>query len=67
MNYPSNIAEKLGFQQIQEQIKSLCLSKMGAEYADKMKFSNRFALVQLNQGKPIRKLHFIRIFCAHLT
>ncbi len=46
MNYPINIAEKLGFHQIQEQIKSLCLSRMGAEYADKMKFSNRFALVQ---------------------
>ena len=45
MNYPENIGEKLGFIQIQNHIKSLCLSNMGAEYADKMKFSNRFTLV----------------------
>ena len=41
MNYPENIGEKLGFNQIQNHIKSLCLSNMGEEYADKMKFSNR--------------------------
>jgi DNA mismatch repair protein MutS2 len=41
MNYPENIGEKLGFNQIQNHIKSLCLSNMGAEYADKMKFSRK--------------------------
>lgn len=58
MNYPENIGEKIGFYQIQNHIKSLCLSNMGAEYADKMKFSNRFTLVhqwvqQVNEMKQL--------------
>ena len=62
MNYPENIADKLGFNQIKEQIKSLCLSPMGVEYADKMKFSNRFSLVsqwahQVNEMKMLLAEH----------
>ena len=62
MNYPENIGEKLGFNQIQNHIKSLCLSNMGAEYADKMKFSNRFALVnqwvqQVSEMKQLMAEH----------
>jgi DNA mismatch repair protein MutS2 len=46
MNYPVNLAEKLGFNQVKEEIKQLCLSPMGLEYADKMRFSGRFPLVK---------------------
>ena len=45
MNYPSTIAEKLGFNQIQHEIQLACLSPMGAEFAAKMKFSTRFSVV----------------------
>ena len=46
MNYPVNLADKLGFNQVKEEIKQLCLSPMGLEYADKMRFSDRFTLVK---------------------
>jgi DNA mismatch repair protein MutS2 len=46
MNYPENIAEKLGFDHIQRDIKLACLSPMGAEFAGKMKFSNRQAVIK---------------------
>ena len=46
MNYTVNLAEKLGFNQVKEEIKQLCLSQMGLEFADKMRFSDRFPLVK---------------------
>ncbi|RVU24649.1 endonuclease MutS2 [Sandaracinomonas limnophila] len=46
MNYPNNLADKLGFEAVQEQIKEHCISVLGQEYAEKMKFSNKFHLVK---------------------
>jgi len=46
MNYPSNLSEKLGFDQVQNQIKAYCISNLGIEFAEKMKFSNKFHLVK---------------------
>lgn len=46
MNYPSNLSEKLGFDQVQHQIESYCISILGVEFAEKMKFSNKFHLVK---------------------
>ncbi len=62
MNYPENIAEKLGFHQIKEHIQEACLSPMGAEYAAKMKFSTRFPVVkqwveQVHEMKQIMAEH----------
>jgi DNA mismatch repair protein MutS2 len=62
MNYPSNLSEKLGFDQVQQQIKSYCISNLGVEFADKMKFSNKFHLVkqwvdQVNEMKTVLANH----------
>ena len=36
MNYPLNLAEKLGFNQVKEEIKQLCLSPMGLSLVSKL-------------------------------
>ncbi len=46
MNYPEGLAEKIGFTHIKEQISQHCLSTMGQEFVDKMRFSDRFPLVK---------------------
>lgn len=57
-NYPDNLAEKLGFKQIQAQIKEACASAMGLEFAEKMGFSSKFHLVQqwTQQVEEMRQL-----------
>lgn len=45
MNYPENIEENLGINQILAEISDLCISEMGREFAAKMKFSTNRALV----------------------
>jgi DNA mismatch repair protein MutS2 len=62
MNYPENIAEKLGFDHIQRDISQACLSPMGAEFAAKMKFSTRHSVVtswvtQVHEMKQIMAEH----------
>jgi len=62
MNYPNNLSEKLGFDQVQHQIESFCISNLGIEFAEKMKFSNKFHLVkqwvdQVNEMKLILANH----------
>ncbi len=62
MNYPENIAEKLGFDHIQRDISHACLSPMGAEFAAKMKFSTRHSVVkswvtQVDEMKQIMAEH----------
>jgi DNA mismatch repair protein MutS2 len=44
--YPKNIENKLGFNQVKELIESRCLSPMGIHYANQMRFTNRFDLLQ---------------------
>ncbi|RXK52539.1 endonuclease MutS2 [Aquirufa rosea] len=46
MNYPEGLADKIGFSHVQADIKAACLSQMGIEFAEKMRFSSRFTLVQ---------------------
>lgn len=46
MLYPRNIAEKLGFTEIKELLKSYCLSSMGTGLADKMQLITSFPLLQ---------------------
>lgn len=41
MIYPENFEQKIGFDKIREILKNKCLSNMGKEYADKMKFLTR--------------------------
>jgi DNA mismatch repair protein MutS2 len=62
MNYPSNLSEKLGFDQVQNQIKSHCIGNLGTEFAEKMKFSTKFHLVkqwadQVNEMKNLMANH----------
>lgn len=62
MNYPEGLADKIGFTQIKDQISQHCLSTMGQEFVDKMRFSNRFSLVkqwvkQVDEMKSILSEH----------
>ncbi len=47
MLYPSNLEEKIGFDKIREKLKSYCLSSLGEERVDKMRFSNRYDQIKL--------------------
>ncbi len=46
MLYPQNIEQKLGFDRIRELLKEACMSTLGRNYVDKMKFSDRSDLVE---------------------
>ncbi|MHA8058838.1 endonuclease MutS2 [Aquirufa nivalisilvae] len=58
MNYPEGLADKIGFSHVQADIKAACLSQMGVEFAEKMRFSNRFPLVKqwVNQVHEMKQL-----------
>ena len=51
MIYPQNFEQKIGFDQIKSLIKEKCLSALGIDYTDKMKFSTDYETIrkQLNQ------------------
>lgn len=46
MIYPRNFENKIGFDQIRIKLKQLCLSSMGEDYVDKIRFVNRHELIQ---------------------
>ncbi len=46
MPYPSHIEQKLEFDQIRQLLVKKCISETGVEYVSKMRFSNRFDLVE---------------------
>ncbi len=47
MIYPSNFEQKIGFDKIRDILKSNCLSTLGKEYVDKMKFLSKKELIQV--------------------
>ena len=58
MPYPKNIELKLEFTQVKELVRQKCLSYLGASYLDKIRFVNRFdllekILLQVNEFKAI--------------
>ncbi len=58
MTYPKNIEHKLEFDQIKELLKQKCLSEMGEDYIGKIRFVNRFDILEkmLLQVKEFAKL-----------
>lgn len=46
MSYPKNIEQKLEFDQIRQILKGKCLSELGEEYVQKMRFANRLEIVK---------------------
>lgn len=73
MPYPKTIEDKIGFSQIRELVNARCLSPMGTSYAAKVKFSNRFDLIEklltqtheflsiLQAAEPFPDQHYIDI------
>jgi DNA mismatch repair protein MutS2 len=47
VNYPENIENKLGFDNIRTKIKTLCLSELGKELVAQMSFSNNYSSITL--------------------
>jgi len=45
MLYPKNIEQKLGFDKIRNLLSDLCLSTLGQEYLEKMRFSDDYELI----------------------
>ena len=58
MLYPGNIGEKLGFLEVKRLLRSYCLSPMGGERVDTMRFITRIDLLKklLQQTAEFRKL-----------
>lgn len=58
MPYPTHIEQKLEFDQIRQLLVNKCISETGVEYVEKMRFSNRFDLVEkmLSQAIEFRKI-----------
>jgi len=44
--YPNNFEQKIGFDKIREMLKGGCLSNLGWEKIDKMRFSSSYALIE---------------------
>ncbi|GAA4438045.1 endonuclease MutS2 [Ravibacter arvi] len=45
MLYPPNIEQKLGFDRIKEVLREHCISSLGREFVDKIRFSESYALI----------------------
>ena len=58
MNYPANIEQKLGFDQIRQMIKNECISNLGIKLADAVSFSDNFVEINtlLNQTEEFRQI-----------
>jgi DNA mismatch repair protein MutS2 len=58
MIYPNDFEDKLGFDQIRSKLKNYCLSSAGAEWVDRMRFSNNpdFIRVLLKQNLEFRQI-----------
>jgi DNA mismatch repair protein MutS2 len=58
MLYPKNIEVKLGFDKVRELVKQECLSSLGVNYVEKIKFSDDFTLNKklLEQTEEFRKI-----------
>jgi DNA mismatch repair protein MutS2 len=48
--YPQNIEQKLGFNKIRQYIKEACLSNLGEELCEKIKFSNNYKKISNQLG-----------------
>ncbi|MFT4031808.1 MAG: Smr/MutS family protein [Siphonobacter sp.] len=51
MLYPKNIEEKLGFDRIRQMLSEACLSSLGRSFVEKIRFSDRFDLIQKMTGQ----------------
>lgn len=58
MIYPGNIEQKIGFDKIREMLADYCISPMGERYVEKLRFNNRFDLIEklLGQVEEFRQL-----------
>ena len=58
MNYPANFEQKIGFDQIKQHLSQLCISTMGEQFVDKLRFSSNISLIKklLEQSSEFVKL-----------
>ncbi len=58
MIYPRNLEQKIEFDIIRQMVKEKCISTMGKEYADKIRFSSDFDIISklLNQTEEFRQI-----------
>jgi len=49
--FPHNFEEKVGFDQIRALLKERCVSSMGEEYVDKMRFDTSFNQIEKRLGQ----------------
>ena len=58
MNYPANFEQKIGFDQIKQNLSQLCISTMGEQFVDKLRFSSNLSLIKklLEQSSEFVKL-----------
>nr|NQU94432.1 endonuclease MutS2 [Bacteroidota bacterium] len=58
MIFPINFEQKVGFDQIRQMLNDSCLSSLGKNYVEKIKFSNNFDLIKklLAQVEEFRQI-----------
>ena len=58
MIFPENFEEKIGFDQVRRMLKTLCVSRMGEIYVEKIRFHNRFDILKkiLGQTEEFRQI-----------
>ncbi|MBE0638540.1 MAG: Smr/MutS family protein [Bacteroidales bacterium] len=60
MIFPHNFEEKIGFDQIRHLLKDHCVSEMGREYADKMRFDANFSQIERKVGQAAEFLRILK-------
>lgn len=60
MIFPQNFEEKIGFDQIRQLLKEQCVSGMGRDYADKMRFESNFNQIERKVGQAAEFLQILR-------
>lgn len=58
MNYPKTFEQKIGFDQIRENLRMNCISEMGMKFVDKIRFSSNPDIINklLDQSKEMVEL-----------
>lgn len=60
MIFPHNFEDKIGFDQIRQLLKDQCMSGMGREYADKMRFDANFSQIERKVGQADEFLQILK-------
>lgn len=60
MIFPQNFEEKIGFDQVRQLLRAQCVSEMGREFTEKMRFESNFSQIERKVGQAAEFLQVLK-------